>query len=151
MIAWGSREKYLAWLVKHWTGKWNPTDADLKRVPQHLETHHKGAKYFSPPSWTGLRLEDAGYHADIFRYSFETLGTLGGRIAELIRIDEEDKQILKGNLVVTGGAEVAYKDERWTLLRVRTKNALKRLGQGLQVPSRDSVRLTPARADGMPL
>jgi len=124
------KKKYLAWLVKHWTGNWTPTDAELKRVAQHLETHHKGAKYFSPLTWMGLRLEDAGYHADIFRYTPETLATLGGRIAEMIRIDEEDKQIRKGNMVVTCGAEVAYKDDRWTLLRVRTKRALKRLGQG---------------------
>ncbi|WP_146601026.1 hypothetical protein [Novipirellula aureliae] len=124
------KKKYLAWLVKHWTGPWNPSDADLKRVARHLETHHKGAKYFSPLSWTGLRLEDAGYHADIFRYTPQTLAKLGGRIAEIIRIDEEDKQIRKGNLVITGGAEIAYKDERWTVLRVRTQSALNRLGQG---------------------
>ncbi|MCO8122614.1 hypothetical protein NHH03_12780 [Stieleria sp. TO1_6] len=124
------KKKYLAWLVKHWTGKWNPTDADLKRVARYLETHHKGAKYFSPLSWTGLLLEDVGYHADIFQYTPESLATLGGRITEIIRIDEEDKQIRKGNLVVTGGAEVAYKDDRWTVLRVRTQAALRRLGQG---------------------
>lgn len=124
------KKKYLAWLVKHWTAQWKPTDAERERVAKHLETHHKGAKYFSPLSWTGLRLEDAGYQADIFRYTPETLGTLGGSIAEMIRVDEEDKQIRKGNLVVTGGAEVAYKDECWTLLRVRTNDALRRLGQG---------------------
>jgi hypothetical protein len=124
------KKKYLAWLVKHWTGAWKPNDKELKKVSEHLETHHKGSKYFSPLSWTGLRLEDAGYHADIFRYTPQTLGTLSGRIAEMIRIDEEDKQIRKGNLVITGGAEVAYKDERWTVLRIRTKDALRRLGQG---------------------
>lgn len=124
------KKKYLAWLVKHWTSDWNPSDAELQQVAKHLETHHKGAKYFSPLTWTGLRLEDAGYHADIFRYDPSTLCNLGGRIAEIIRIDEEDKQIRKGNLVVTGGAEVAYKDDRWTLLRVRSRSALRRLGQG---------------------
>lgn len=123
------KKTYLAWLVKHWHADWKPDDAELKRIAGHLETHHKGAKYFSPLSWTGLRLEDAGYHTDIFQYSPATLGTLAGAIAKIIRIDEEDKQIRKGNLVATGGAEVAYKDERWTLVRVRTKAALKRLGQ----------------------
>lgn len=124
------KKKYLAWLVKYWVSNWNPTDADLACVTKHLETHYKGAKYFSPLSWTGLRLEDAGYHADVFRYRPETLASLGGKLAEIIRIDDEDKQIRKGNLVVTRGAEVAYKDKRWTLLRVRTNEALRRLGQG---------------------
>ena len=125
-----SKKTYLAWIVKHWTGDWKSTEADCDRVAEHLKTHLKGTKYFSPLTWTGLSLEEEGYQADIFRYTPDSLESLDGPIAEIIQRDEEDKQIRKGNLVVTGGAEVAYKDERWTLLRVRTREALRRLGQG---------------------
>ncbi|TWU06517.1 hypothetical protein [Stieleria varia] len=123
------KKKYLAWLVKHWTGQWNPTDADQKRVTKYLETHHKGAKYFSPLSWTGLRLEDAGYHADIFRYTPESLATLGGRIAEIIRIDEEDKRIRMGEPVALDGSEIVHQDDKFTIIRIRTTGALQSFGQ----------------------
>ncbi|MDA8745236.1 hypothetical protein N9N28_11430 [Rubripirellula amarantea] len=124
------KKKYLAWLVKHWTGKWNPTDADLTRVGQYLETHHKGAKYFSPLSWTGLLLEDVGYHADIFQYTPQSLPALGGRITEIIRIAEEDKQIRQGNPVALAGSEIVHQDNEFTIIRVRTTGALIRLTQG---------------------
>ena len=124
------KKKYLAWLVKYWTAGWKPDDAERGRVTKHLAIHLKGAKYFSPLTWTGLELEEVGYQADIYKYSPNSLRTLNGRVAEIIQIDEENKQIRKGNLVITGGAEVAYKDENWTLLRIRTKEALRRLGQG---------------------
>ena len=124
------KKKYLAWLVKHWTGPWNPNKAELERVAACLDIHHRGARYFSPLSWTGLRLEDEGYLADIFRYTPKTLSCIQGKVAEIIQTDEEDKQIRKGNLVVTAGAEVAYQDEKWTLVRIRSDDALKRLGQG---------------------
>jgi len=123
------KKKYLAWLVKHWTGQWNPTDAELQRVARYLETHHKGAKYFSPLSWTGLRLEDAGYQADIFKYTPETIAMVSGNIAEIIRVDEEDKQIRKGNPVALAGADLVYRDEQLTIIRIRTGEALKRFGQ----------------------
>ena len=124
------KKKYLAWLVKHWTGLWNPNKAELERVAACLDIHQKGSKYFSPLTWTGLVLEDAGYQADVFRFSPKTISIMKGKIEEIIRADEENKQIRKGNLVVTAGAEIAYQDDRWTLLRIRTKEALKRLGQG---------------------
>ena len=123
------KKKYLAWLVKHWTGPWNPSDDELKRVAQCLEIHHKGAKYFSPLSWLGLRLEDAGYHADIFKYTPETIARVSGKIAEIIRIDEEDKQIRKGNPVALAGAELVHRDEQFTIIRIRSREALKRFGQ----------------------
>ena len=53
-----------------------------------------------------------------------------GKIAEIIQTDEENKQIRKGNLVATAGAEVAYQDDSWTLVRIRTNDAIQRLGQG---------------------
>lgn len=124
------KKKYLAWLVKHWTGQWNPADADLQRVARYLETHHQGAKYISPLSWTGLRLEDAGYQADIFRYTPETLTTLGGKITEIIRIDEEDKQIRQGNPVALAGSEIVHQDNKFTIIRVRKTGALIKLSQG---------------------
>ena len=123
-------KKYLAWLVKHWCGKWNPSDAELKLVSHCLNIHQRGAKYFSPLSWTGLELEDVGYQADVFRFTPQTILQMQGKIAEIIQTDEENKQIRKGNLVATAGAEVAYQDDSWTLVRIRTNDALKRLGQG---------------------
>ena len=125
-----SKKKYLAWLVKHWCGKWNPNDAELQRIAHCLNIHQRGAKYFSPLSWTGLELEDAGYQADVFRLTPQTILQMQGKIAEIIQTDEENKQIRKGNLVATSGAEVAYQDDSWTLVRIRTNDALKRLGQG---------------------
>lgn len=124
------KKKYLAWLVKHWTGEWNPADTELKLAAQYLETHHKGAKYFSPLSWTGLLLEDAGYHADIFGYTPRSLVTLGGKIAEIIRIDEEDKQIRRGSLVALNEGETVHHDENFTIIRIRSTKALQRFGQG---------------------
>ena len=125
-----SKKKYLAWLVKHWCGKWNPDDAELQRIAHCLNIHQRGAKYFSPLSWTGLELEDAGYQADVFRFTPQSILQMQGKIAEIIQTDEENKQIRKGNLVATAGAEVAYQDDSWTLVRIRTNDALKRLGQG---------------------
>jgi hypothetical protein len=130
-------KKYLAWLVKHWCGKWNPDDTELQCVSRCLSIHHRGAKYFSPLSWTGLILEEAGYQADVFRFTPQTLLQMQGKIAEIIQTDEENKQIRKGNLVATAGAEVAYQDESWTLVRIRTNDALKRLGQGTSWCVRD--------------
>lgn len=124
------KKKYLAWLVKHWAGDWSPGESELTRVKTYLEIHQKGAKYFSPLSWTGLLLEKEGYHVDIFRYTPETLKSLDGPIDELIQIDEENKRIRKGDLVITAGAEIAYQDEEWTILRIRSDQALRRLGQG---------------------
>lgn len=124
------KKKYLAWLVKHWCGKWNPDDTELQRVANCLNIHLRGAKYFSPLRWTGLELEDVGYQADVFRFTPQTIMQMQGKIAEIIQSDEENKQIRKGNLVATAGAEVAYQDDSWTLVRIRTKDALKRLGQG---------------------
>ena len=123
-------KKYLAWLVKHWCGKWNPDDDELQCIAHCLNIHHRGAKYFSPLSWTGLELEDVGYRADVFRFTPQTILQMQGKIAEIIQTDEENKQIRKGNLVATAGAEVAYQDDSWTLVRIRTNDALKRLGQG---------------------
>lgn len=123
-------KKYLGWLVKHWCGNWNPDDVQLQRVSQCLRIHNRGAKYFSPLTWTGLELEAVGYQADVFRFTPQSILWMQGRIAEIIQTDEENKQIRKGNLVATAGAEIAYQDEKWTLLRVRTQAALKRLGQG---------------------
>lgn len=123
-------KKYLAWLVKHWCGKWNPDDAQLQCISHCLNIHHRGTKYFSPLSWTGLELEDAGYQADVFRFTPQTILQMQAKIAEIIQTDEENKQIRKGNLVATAGAEVAYQDDDWTLVRIRTNEALKRLGQG---------------------
>ncbi|MEM9413701.1 MAG: hypothetical protein AAGA30_21515, partial [Planctomycetota bacterium] len=124
------KKKYLGWLVKHFIGGWVPPKTQLLNISQRLKIHHKGAKYFSPLTWTGLRLEEAGYHADIFKYTPRTILKIGRSISEIIQTDEEDKQIRKGNLVVTAGAELAYKDHKWTLLRIRNRKALERLGQG---------------------
>ncbi|MCM2374683.1 hypothetical protein [Aporhodopirellula aestuarii] len=123
------KKKYLAWLAKHWLDDWKATPDDQQRVAECLATHHKGAKYFSPLSWTGLRLEDAGYHADIFRYTPQTISRISGRIAEIIRIDEGDKQIRKGNPVALAGAEIVHRDDQFTIIRIRTGEALKRFGQ----------------------
>jgi hypothetical protein len=123
-------KKYLAWLVKHWCGKWNPDEAQLQRISHCLNIHHRGAKYFSPLTWTGLELEDVGYQADVFRFTPQTILQMQGKIVEIIQTDEENKQIRKGNLVATAGAEVAYQDDNWTLVRIRTNEALMRLGQG---------------------
>jgi hypothetical protein len=124
-----TKKKYLAWLVKHWLGDWKATKEDKHRVAAHLATHHQGAKYFSPLTWTGLRLEDAGYHADIFKYTPETIESVSGKIAEIIRTDEEDKQIRKGNPVAMAGADLIHRDEEFTIIRIRTGEALKRFGQ----------------------
>jgi len=123
------KKKYLAWLVKHWTGEWNPSEAEKRRVAGHLAIHHQGAKYFSPLSWTGLRLEDAGYHADIFKYTPDTIADVSDEVAEIIRFDEEDKQIRKGNLVAMAGADLIHRDEHFTIIRIRTGEALQRFGQ----------------------
>gem|GEM_PF-2502244 len=123
------KKKYLAWLVKHWLGDWKATNEEKRRVAGHLAAHNQGAKYFSPLSWTGLRLEDAGYHADIFRYTPDTIAKLSGEVAEIIRIDEGDKQIRKGNMVALAGAEIVHRDDQFTIIRIRTGDALKRFGQ----------------------
>ncbi len=125
-----TKKKYLAWLVKHWTGDWSPDNAELKQIRVCLTTHQKGAKYFGPLTMIGLQLEDAGYHTDIFSYTPQTIQSVQGEIETIIRIDEENKQIRKGDLVLTAGAEIAYQDDEWTLLRIRSNEALERFGQG---------------------
>ena len=135
------KKTYLPWIVKHWLAGWNNNPEESKRLTESLTTHFKGAKYFSPLTWTGLRLEDVGYHADIYRYTPQTLAKMPHQIAEIIRIDEEDKQIRKGNLVALAGAEVAYKDEKYTLIRIRTIGALRRLSQGSSWCVEDSINI----------
>lgn len=122
--------KYHEWLVRNYCKAWKPTDLELQATGEDLAIHLRGSKYFSPLTWTGLLLEDAGYLADISRYTPKTLEIMRGPIAEIIRVDEENKQIRKGNLVATEGAEVVHRDERWTLVRIRTGEALRKLGQG---------------------
>lgn len=124
------KKKYLAWLVKHWLGDWKATEEEKRRVAGHLATHHQGTKYFSPLGWTGLLLEDVGYNSDIFQCTPESLVTLGGRITEIIRIAEEDKQLRQREPVALAGPEIVHQDNEFTIIRVRTTGALIRISQG---------------------
>jgi len=110
------KKKYLGWLVKHWLA--GHRFKGKCKVRENLRLHALA----SARHWKEQLEGD--FLADIFNHTPQTLQKWKAKNRKKLRYQEALDSIERGCLVTWPGAEIAHQDERYTVIRIRTREAL---------------------------
>ena len=122
-------KKYLAWLLKHSLAGWRPSKASCERIFRQLLVFERACKLAQNPTPLALRLLDLSFQPDIFKFTPQTFSRMIHAADRLIAKQDEVRRISTGEIVLCSGAEIAYQDDQFTVIRIRTAGALNKLSR----------------------
>ncbi len=135
-------KKYLAWILKHYRAGWRGTMPQRERIFNNLKRFEELKQFGGKKAFVlGLKLK--GYDPDIFEFDPQTLAQLIRKTCSTLAAEKERRRIVKGELVLCSGAEIAYQDQRFTVVRIRSESALLKLSRAGRWCTRNSIYFSP--------
>jgi hypothetical protein len=125
-----TKKKYLPWITHCWKAGWRGGALNRARLRAHLETFQT-LHLFSAGKHGNIlaKLRELDVKLDIFRFNPTSLADLMRKIRPLLKRAQTRDRIQRGELVLCSGAEIAYQDEKFAIVRIRSESALHKLSQ----------------------